>query len=32
VRPDQVLDRLDHLADVLAANDPTRGNLERYHP
>jgi hypothetical protein len=28
VRPEQVLDRLDNLADVLAANDPTRGNLE----
>ena len=28
VQPEHVLDRLDHLADVLAANDPTRGNLE----
>lgn len=28
VRPEQVLDRVEHLAEVLAANDPTRGNLE----
>lgn len=28
VQPADVLDRLDHLADVLATNDPTRGNLE----
>jgi predicted transcriptional regulator len=28
VRPDQVLVRLGRLADVLATNDPTRGNLE----
>lgn len=28
VAPEQVVDRLDRLADVLATNDPTRGNLE----
>ncbi len=28
VRPEQVVDRLEHLAEVLAANNPTRGNLE----
>lgn len=28
VRPEQVVGRLERLADVLAANDPTRGNLE----
>lgn len=28
VQPQQVIERLDRLADVLAANDPTRGNLE----
>ena len=28
VEPEQVVDRLDRLAAVLAANDPTRGNLE----
>ena len=28
VQPDQVLERLDQLAQVLAANDPTRANLE----
>jgi len=28
VRPDQVLERLQQLAHVLAVNDPTRGNLE----
>lgn len=28
VRPEQVLDGLDRLADVLATNNPTRGNLE----
>lgn len=28
VCPDQVLDRLNRLDDVLAANNPTRGNLE----
>ncbi|MBL9085445.1 MAG: hypothetical protein JNK76_26810 [Planctomycetales bacterium] len=28
VQPDEVLARLDRLADVLAAQDPTRGNLE----
>ena len=28
VRPQQVVNRLDRLANVLAANDPTRGNLE----
>lgn len=28
VEPDQVAHRVERLADVLAANDPTRGNLE----
>jgi hypothetical protein len=28
VEPQQVIDRLDRLADVLATNGPTRGNLE----
>lgn len=28
VRPEQVIDSLNRLADVLAANNPTRGNLE----
>lgn len=28
VQPEQVVERLERLADVLATNDPTRGNLE----
>src|SRR6185312_5427898 len=28
VRPEQIVERLDRLADVLSAHDPTRGNLE----